>query len=253
MFIIEDPEKALIDFGHERLKALEVALEENRKILFEDMAKEMMEEIMEEEMEEKLEVEAIATVATLQLFNLEKLVEEEVAETGNNLDYIENLLDIGGDRLEHEEDQGESGKEQGEVFDTLRLALSEDDDEEGSKDAAVDEEDLVFTQANPEEQEAVVGEKEMTIKKDKMEKDEVRDEEEEQVKMQENEEEKESSSRKRKREEEEEEVEGKRSAKRFCGSWRTWMAELFTSWFNFNFGYFVELYNGLSDVFVRPT
>ena len=80
MYILADPEKALVDFGHERFEALEEALEENRKIL--------MEAMREEE-----EVEAIATAATLQLFNLEKLVEEEVAETGNNFDYIENLLD----------------------------------------------------------------------------------------------------------------------------------------------------------------
>ena len=87
MHILQDPEKALNEFGHEHLGGLEEAfvreaLEENRKIL----------------MEEKV-VEAIATAATLQLFNLEKLVEEEVTETGNNLDYIENLLDnrVGGE------------------------------------------------------------------------------------------------------------------------------------------------------------
>ena len=249
MFIVEDPEKALIDFGHQRLEALEVALEENRKILmeevrFEAMEEEMMvEKMVEEEMrvvEDSKEVEDIATAATLQLFNLEKLVEEEVTETGNNLDYIENLLDkrVGGEAirevLEREEDQVESGKEeQEEIFETLKLALSEDDEEEGSKDESVDEENLVFTQENVEN---------LVKEKDEMKGGKGEDEEEEM----------ESSSRKRKREEEEEEVEGKRSAKRFCG-WRTWVADIFTSWFNFNFGYFVELYNGLSDVFVHRT
>merc|ERR1712112_639384 len=70
------------------------------------------------------------------------------------------------------------------------------------------------------------------------------------------------SNRKRKREEEEDEEEGKRNAKRFC-DWRSWvvdiftsfnmvdinMVDIFTSWFNI--GYFVHLYNGLSDIFVR--
>ena len=79
----------------------------------------------------------------------------------------------------------------------------------------------------------------------------VRDEEGGQVKIQEKEEvlQEVESSRKRKREEEEdEEVEGKRNAKRFC-SWRTWVTDIVTSWFNF--GYFVQIYNGLSGVFVR--
>ena len=80
----------------------------------------------------------------------------------------------------------------------------------------------------------------------------VRDEEGGQVKIQEKEEvlQEVESSRKRKREEVEEEVEGKRNAKRFCG-WKTWVADIVTSWFTFNIGYFVHLYNGLSDVFVR--
>merc|ERR1719342_1260524 len=210
MFIVEDPEKALIDFGHQRLEALEVALEENRKMLEEEM----------KVLEDSKEVEDIATAATLQLFNLEKLVEEEVTETGNNLDYIENLLDksVGGEAirevLEREEDQVESGKEeQEEIFETLKLALSEDDEEEGSKDESLDEENLVFTQENVEN---------LMKEKDEMKGGKGEDEEEEM----------ESSSRKRKREE----VEGKRSAKRFCG-WRTWVADVFTTWFNFNFGY----------------
>ena len=63
----------------------------------------------------------------------------------------------------------------------------------------------------------------------------------------------EGSKRKRKREgEEEEEVEDNNKAKRFCG-WRTWMTDVFNSWFNIDFGYFVHLYSGFSDLFVRPT
>ena len=227
MYIPEDPEKALMNF-----ESFEDNEEENRKILMEAMR-------------EEKEVEAIATAATLQLFNLEKLVEEEVAETGNNFDYIENLLDnrVEGERVEQEKDQVESGKKEGE--ETLSLALSEEEEEGEDVDTDVKEEKLVFTQTDPEDLEG---------EKDQMAEGKVRDEEEEQVKMQQEKKEEDEgveSSRKRKREEEEdEEVEGKRNAKRFC-SWRTWVADIVTSWFNFNLGYFVHLYNGLSGVFVR--
>ena len=230
MFVMESPEKALIDYGHQRLEALEEALEENRKILL-------------EELESSKDVEAIATAATLQLFNMEKLVEEEVTEADNNLDYIENLLDnrverevigVPGEGLESEDPKDEFEKEEDEVLETLRLALSEGDDEGWSKDEGVVEEEMVFSKVN-------VGE--AMVCEDGMEK-EVKVE----VKIQE---EGKDSSRKRKREEEDEEVDGN-TAKRFC-SWRTWMADIFSSWFSFNFEYFVELYNGLSDVFVRAT
>ena len=124
MFVMESPEKALIDYGHQRLEALEEALEENRKILL-------------EELESSKDVEAIATAATLQLFNMEKLVEEEVTEADNNLDYIENLLDnrverevigVAGEGLESEDPKDDFEKEEDEVLETLRLALSEGDD-----------------------------------------------------------------------------------------------------------------------------
>ena len=113
MFVMESPEKALIDYGHQRLEALEEALEENRKILL-------------EELESSKDVEAIATAATLQLFNMEKLVEEEVTEADNNLDYIENLLDnrverevigVAGEGLQSEDPKDEFEKEEDEVFD----------------------------------------------------------------------------------------------------------------------------------------
>ena len=230
MFVMESPEKALIDYGHQRLEALEEALEENRKILL-------------EELESSKDVEAIATAATLQLFNMEKLVEEEVTEADNNLDYIENLLDnrverevivVAGKGLQPEDPKDEFGKEEDEVLETLRLALSEGNGEGWCKDEGVVEEEMVFSKVN-------VGE--AMVCEDGMEK-EVKVE----VKIQE---EGKDSSRKRKREEEDDEVDGNR-AKRFC-SWRTWMADIFSSWFSFNFEYFVELYNGLSDVFVRAT
>ena len=232
MFVMESPEKALIDYGHQRLEALEEALEENRKILL-------------EELESSKDVEAIATAATLQLFNMEKLVEEEVTEADNNLDYIENLLDnrverevigVPGEGLESEDPKDVFEKEEDEVLETLRLALSEGDDEGWSKDEGVVEEEMVFSKVN-------VGE--AMVCEDEMEK-EVKVE----VKIQEEGEGKDSS-RKRKREEEDDEVDGN-TAKRFC-SWRTWVADIFSSWFSFNFEYFVELYNGLSDVFVRAT
>ena len=230
MFVMESPEKALIDYGHQRLEALEEALEENRKILL-------------EELESSKDVEAIATAATLQLFNMEKLVEEEVTEADNNLDYIENLLDnrverevigVAGEGLQSEDPKDEFEKEEDKVLETLRLALSEGDDEGWSKDEGVVEEEMVFSKVN-------VGE--AMVCEDGMEKEVKVD-----VKIQE---EGKDSSRKRKREEEDDEVDGN-TAKRFC-SWRTWMADIFSSWFSFNFEYFVELYNGLSDVFVRAT
>ena len=230
MFVMESPEKALIDYGHQRLEALEEALEENRKILL-------------EELESSKDVEAIATAATLQLFNMEKLVEEEVTEADNNLDYIENLLDnrverevvvVAGEGLQSEDPKDEFEKEEDEVLETLRLALSEGDDEGWSKDEGVVEEEMVFSKVN-------VGE--AMVCEDGMEKEVKVD-----VKIQE---EGKDSSRKRKREEEDDEVDGN-TAKRFC-SWRTWVADIFSSWFSFNFEYFVELYNGLSDVFVRAT
>ena len=230
MFVMESPEKALIDYGHQRLEALEEALEENRKILL-------------EELESSKDVEAIATAATLQLFNMEKLVEEEVTEADNNLDYIENLLDnrverevigVAGKGLQPEDPKDEFGKEEDEVLETLRLALSEGNGEGWCKDEGVVEEEMVFSKVN-------VGE--AMVCEDGMEK-EVKVE----VKIQE---EGKDSSRKRKREEEDDEVDGN-TAKRFC-SWRTWVADIFSSWFSFNFEYFVELYNGLSDVFVRAT
>ena len=230
MFVMESPEKALIDYGHQRLEALEEALEENRKILL-------------EELESSKDVEAIATAATLQLFNMEKLVEEEVTEADNNLDYIENLLDnrverevigVAGKGLQPEDPKDEFGKEEDEVLETLRLALSEGNGEGWCKDEGVVEEEMVFSKVN-------VGE--AMVCEDGMEK-EVKVE----VKIQE---EGKDSSRKRKREEEDDEVDGN-TAKRFC-SWRTWVVDIFSSWFSFNFEYFVELYNGLSDVFVRAT
>ena len=110
----------------------------------------------------------------------------------------------------------------------------DDDEEEDGKDAREDE--MIFTNAGNQE-----GEKEKAKVEDKQE--------EKELKMQE---EGVESNRKRKREEEEEEEdgEGKRNAKRFC-DWRSWVVNIFTSWFNF--GYFVHLYNGLSDVLVRRT
>ena len=204
MFVMESPEKALIDYGHQRLEALEEALEENRKILL-------------EELESSKDVEAIATAATLQLFNMEKLVEEEVTEADNNLDYIENLLDnrverevigVAGEGLQSEDPKDEFEKEEDEVLETLRLALSEGDDEGWSKDEGVVEEEMVFSKVN-------VGE--AMVCEDEMEK-EVKVE----VKIQE---EGKDSSRKRKREEEDDEVDGN-TAKRFC-SWRTWVADIF--------------------------
>ena len=117
MFVMESPEKALIDYGHQRLEALEEALEENRKILL-------------EELESSKDVEAIATAATLQLFNMEKLVEEEVTEADNNLDYIENLLDnrverevigVAGEGLQSEDPKDEFEKEEDEVLDSESL------------------------------------------------------------------------------------------------------------------------------------
>ena len=204
MFVMESPEKALIDYGHQRLEALEEALEENRKILL-------------EELESSKDVEAIATAATLQLFNMEKLVEEEVTEADNNLDYIENLLDnrverevigVAGEGLQSEDPKDEFEKEEDEVLETLRLALSEGDDEGWSKDEGVVEEEMVFSKVN-------VGE--AMVCEDGMEK-EVKVE----VKIQE---EGKDSSRKRKREEEDDEVDGN-TAKRFC-SWRTWVADIF--------------------------
>ena len=233
MFVMESPEKALIDYGHQRLEALEEALEENRKILL-------------EELESSKDVEAIATAATLQLFNMEKLVEEEVTEADNNLDYIENLLDnrverevigVPGEGLESEDPKDEFEKEEDEVLETLRLALSEEDDEGWSKDeGVVEEEEMVFSKVNVGETMVCEDEMKKEVKVEAMiqEKGEGKD-----------------SSRKRKREEEDDEVDGN-TAKRFC-SWRTWMADIFSSWFSFNFEYFVELYNGLSDVFVRAT
>ena len=143
MFVMESPEKALIDYGHQRLEALEEALEENRKILL-------------EELESSKDVEAIATAATLQLFNMEKLVEEEVTEADNNLDYIENLLDnrverevigVPGEGLESEDPKDEFEKEEDEVLETLRLALSEGDDEGWSKDEGVETAEVIEERA----------------------------------------------------------------------------------------------------------
>ena len=97
-------------------------------------------------------MEAIATAATLQLFNMEKLVEEEVTEADNNLDYIENLLDnrverevigVAGEGLQSEDPKDEFEKEEDEVLETLRLALSEGDDEGWSKDC------LLYTSPSP--------------------------------------------------------------------------------------------------------
>ena len=186
----------------------------------------MLVEQMEDVEDISKEVEVIATEATLQL---EKLVEEEV---GGNFDYIENLLDARFEGVCHDEHSEKEGKE------TLNLALSDDVDE------GVDEEDMVLTHMLVEDQEIVPpGVEEPGVANMKMEENDAKEE------LIEGEGEK--SNRKRKREEEEV-VEDNNKAKRFCG-WRTWMTDVFNSWFNINFGYFVHLYSGFSDMFVRPT
>ena len=189
----------------------------------------MLVEQMEDVEDISKEVVAIATEATLQL---EKLVEEEVGEVGGNFDYIENLLDARFPGARHDEHSEKEGKE------TLNLALSDDVDE------SVDEEDMVLTHMLVEDQEIVPpGVEEPWVAKMKMEENDAKEE------LIEGEGEK--SNRKRKREVEEE-VEDNNKAKRFCG-WRTWMTDVFNSWFNIDFGYFVHLYSGFSDMFVRPT
>ena len=183
----------------------------------------MLVEQMEDVEEISKEVEAIATEATLQL---EKLVEEEVGEVGGNFDYIENLLEARVVGAWHDEHSEKEGKE------TLNLALSDDVDE------GVDEEDVVLTHMLVEDQENVPpGVEEPGVEENVAEGELIEGE---------------KSKRKRKREEEEEEVEDNNKAKRFCG-WRTWMTDVFNSWFNIDFGYFVHLYSGFSDMFVRPT
>ena len=189
----------------------------------------MLVEQMEDVEDISKEVEVIATEATLQL---EKLVEEEVGEVGGNFDYIENLLEARIVGASHDEHSEKEGKE------TLNLALSNDEDE------GVDEEDTVLTHMLVEDQEIVPpGVEEPGVANMKMEENDAKEE------LIEGEGEK--SNRKRKREEEEE-VEDNNKAKRFCG-WRTWMTDVFNSWFNIDFGYFVHLYSGFSDMFVRPT
>ena len=189
----------------------------------------MLVEQMEDVEDISKEVEAIATEATLQL---EKLVEEEVGEVGGNFDYIENLLDAGFVGAWHDEHSEKEGKE------TLNLALSGDEDE------GVGEEDMALTHMLVEDQEIVPpGLDEPGLANMEMEENVAEEELIEEVKRK----------RKRKREvEEEEEVEDNNKAKRFCG-WRTWMTDVFNSWFNIDFGYFVHLYSGFSDLFVRPT
>ena len=184
----------------------------------------MLVEQMEDVEDISKEVEVIATEATLQL---EKLVEEEVGEVGGNFDYIENLLDARFPGARHDEHSEKEGKE------TLNLALSDDVDE------GVDEEDVVLTHMLVEDQENVPpGVEEPGVEENVAEGELIEGE---------------KSKRKRKREEEEEEeVEDNNKAKRFCG-WRTWMTDVFNSWFNIDFGYFVHLYSGFSDMFVRPT
>ena len=183
----------------------------------------MLVEQMEDVEDISKEVEVIATEAT---FQLEKLVEEEVGEVGGNFDYIENLLDARFPGARHDEHSEKEGKE------TLNLALSDDVDE------GVDEEDVVLTHMLVEDQENVPpGVEEPGVEENVAEGELIEGE---------------KSKRKRKREEEEEEVEDNNKAKRFCG-WRTWMTDVFNSWFNIDFGYFVHLYSGFSDMFVRPT
>ena len=187
----------------------------------------MLVEQMEDVEDISKEVEVIATEATLQL---EKLVEEEVGEVGGNFDYIENLLDARFPGARHDEHSEKEGKE------TLNLALSNDEDE------GANEEDMVLTHMLVEDQEIVPpGVEEPGVANMKMEENVA---EEELI-------EGEKNKRKRKREEEEE-VEDNNKAKRFCG-WRTWMTDVFNSLFNIDFGSFVHLYSGFSDMFVRPT
>ena len=236
ILLLARPEKALMDME---------TLEEQK----------MLVEQMEDVEDISKEVEAIATEATLQL---EKLVEEEVGEVGGNFDYIENLLDARPEGALHDEHSEKEGKE------PLNLALSDDEDK------GVDEEDMVLTHMLVEdvediskEMEAIATEATLQLEKLLVEDQEIVPPGMEEpglanMKMEENVAEEEliegeKSTRKRKREVEgEEEEEDNNKAKRFC-SWRTWMTDVFNSWFNIDFGYFVHLYSGFSDLFVRPT